>query len=217
MKQLFIIGFVGLAGIVSCSPDSTVAVVNPVVTVKPAPDESVNRLHEQFHGKYRVISSVSIEPLDINFDGVASLDMVQELAELQTNDRTKYCVELRIYGPTQKDPKTYFSFMQWWPEQSIRLGNKYWDNNELIAYDPKYVVNYDFQGASRSFSFSTDLKQITVNPNDNEKSFRWGRPESVTIDDNGRLRVVNKRRLYSKAGVKDVVITTVYERFTMTT
>lgn len=205
-----------VAGLAGCSKEDAVTsvVINPV---SPAPNEDVDALRQQFHGKYELRSSTSSEPLDVNLDGTPSTNMLDEIPELQLDNRTKYNVEMRIVGPSQYDPNPSFSFVQWWPEQSVRLGSKYWDNNEPIAYNPALVLNYDFQSTLRKFSISQDLKKITVIPSENENPFRWQRPESVTVNADGTIQVVNKRRLYTSAGVKDVVITTVYKRYTMAT
>lgn len=222
MKRFFLFSLLSAVGIVACSPDKSALNVTP----SPAPgtaatkasNEDVSTLSRQFHGKYKVISSVSSEPLDVNLDGLVSTDMIGELPELSVYAGTRYNVDIRIYGPSQVDPKPSFSFMQWWPEQFIRTGpGKVWDGGELINYDPAYVVKHDFQGTQRGITFSTDLKELTVKPNENENPFRWVRPQSVTVESSGRLRVVNKRRLYTRAGVKEVTITTVYERYTTTT
>lgn len=58
------------------------------------------------------------------------------------------------------------------------------------------------------------MKLLNVLPSDNEDPYRWVKPESVAVDPAGRLVIVNKRYLYTKNGVKQVLITSVYERFT---
>jgi hypothetical protein len=58
---------------------------------------------------------------------------------------------------------------------------------------------------------------MTVKPSEPEDAYRWVRPESVTVKDNGQLEVVTKKRLYTREGVKEVRITSVYERYTIKT
>jgi hypothetical protein len=217
------LALIGLAGVTGCSQKESV--LNTVVS--PTTDKEADMLRVQFQGKYKIVSSLSDVAIDVNQDGVASTNMLQEIPDLALDNQTKYNVELRITDPSLYNPaytpanypKTpeYF-FVQWWPEQFIRTGpGKVWDNNEKIAYNPNYVVDYEFQSTLRKFSFSSDHKQITVIPDDNGNPFRWIRPESVTVQDNGQLKTVNKRRVYTSAGVTDVIITTVYERFTTIT
>lgn len=181
----------------------------------PAPNEDVNALHEKFHGKYKAISSVSSEVIDVDLDGRASTDMIHEIPDLISPNSN--FLELRIYGPSKYRSENSFLFTQWWPEQYIWFNNKQWEG-EPIDYQPGLSVNYAMQGTSRYFSFTPDLSQLQVQPMNNENAFRWVFPQSVTVDKRtGTIQVVNKRRLYTSAGVKEVVITTVYQRYTMAT
>jgi hypothetical protein len=217
MKQLLLLSLLGAFGLAACSP-SNVVPNQPATPVTPTANEELNALHEQFHGKYKIVSSVSSEAVDINLDGKASKDLRQEMDELNFHDGEQYHIDVRIYSPTLASPTPFFYFTQWWPEQSIRTGpGKIWDNGDLIAFNPAYLVNYDFQGTGRRFTVSSNRKQFTLTPNADENPFRWVLPESVTVEANGHVRVVNKRRLYTRDGVKEIRITTVYERFTMTT
>lgn len=203
MKTNWIIGLLGGMWLAGCVPKD------------PAPYEVVPTLYDKFHGKYKVISSVSSEAIDVNLDGKASTDMIQEIPEL-TSPHRNY-LELRIYGPNKYRSENAFLFTQWWPEQHIWTNNKVWDG-EFIEYQPGLIVNYNMQGTTRHFSFSSNLSQLNVQPSPNENAFRWVFPQSVTVDKNtDTIQVVNKRRLYTSAGVKEVVITTVYQRYTMIT
>lgn len=216
MKTNWIITLLAGLCLAGCSRDNSAP--NPVVvTPAPAPNEDIGALFKQFHGKYKIITSISNEAVDVNLDGTVSTDMMLEIPELVTSQGQQYYTELRIYGPSQHSSTPGFLFTQWWPEQYIRVGNEEWDGGQYLDYLPDRSVSYIFQGSVRRFSFSPDLKQITVQPNENERPFRWIRPESAMVDNTGRLRIVNKRRLYTRAGVKEVVITTVYERYTMST
>lgn len=209
MKTNWIIAVLVGLWLAGCSPD--ISTLNSV-----APNENVKALYQQFHGRYKVLLSIANEALDVNLDGKASVDMMLEIPELATGPQ--YYIQLTIYGSSQHSPTPSFLFTQWWPEQYIRIGSgQEWDGGQLLDYNPSYRVAYLMQGGTRRLSFSPDLKQILVQPNENEKPFRWQRPESVAVENTGRLRVVNKRWLYTGAGVKEVLITTVYERFTMST
>ncbi|GHB86983.1 hypothetical protein GCM10007390_48510 [Persicitalea jodogahamensis] len=80
-----------------------------------------------------------------------------------------------------------------------------------------YSVNYANQAGPYRFSFSEDLRQIFVAANEKADKIRWARPESVFIEARDQLRLINKRRIYTREGVKEVTITTLYERFTTIT
>lgn len=202
MKTKTLMGLLTGLWLIGCAPDL------------PAPSEDVNALHQRFHGKYKPISSVASERVDVNFDGKLSDDLLQEYPYLDEHD-----LRIDIYGPSKHRPANSFTFYQLWPEQYVSTGFSQQWNGELIDYDPRYSVNFNQQGSTRAFTFSPDVKQIYVEPyaDENLNAFRWLRPESVTVEANGYLRVINKRRLFTTAGVREITITTLYERYTMTT
>ncbi|MCK8495888.1 hypothetical protein M0L20_28740 [Spirosoma sp. RP8] len=176
------------------------------------PKEDVEALYQRFHGKYKVVSSTSSEPLDVNLDGVSSTNLLQEILEL--NNYGAF-LELRVksvYG-------SMFLFSQFWPEQYINTysGSTQWNGRDTLSYNPTHLVNYANQAGPYRFSFSDDLSQIVVTAVGESDSIRWVKPESVFIEANDRLRVINKRRIYTRQGVKEVMITTRYERFTIIT
>lgn len=203
MKTALILILLISSGLVGCKQGESV--VNP--------KDDVEALYQRFHGKYKVISSTSSEPLDVNFDGVSSNDLLKELPAL--NDYGAF-LELRVKYPD----RSVFLFSQFWPEQYIRTytaTTSDWNGWDSLSYNPIYSVSYAEQAAPYYFSFTDDLSQILVTSTGKADPFRWIKPESVFVEEKDRLRLINKRRIYTREGVKEVTITTVYERFTMTT
>lgn len=181
---------------------------------EPAPNENVATLHQQFHGKYKIIRATSDIPVDINLDGKSSTDMVREYDYLTQSE-----LRIDVNGPGLYRPGNIFSFYQMWPEQYVRTMAGEWAG-EVIAYEKGASSGLASQGTTRRFTISPDLKTIEVQPNTDkitEQGFRWVRPESVTVEPYGMLTVVNKRRVYTSAGVKEIYVTTLYQRYTMTT
>lgn len=177
------------------------------------PKEDVERLYQRFHGKYKVVSSVSSEPLDVNFDGVSSTSLPDEIRGLADYESQ---VELRI----KSLDRPVFLFVQSWPEQYVNTNTgptPQWNGWDLLPYNPAYSVNYAQQGSGYSFTFSEDLSQLLVTPNAEADTIRWVKPERVDVEAGSRLRLTNKRRIYTRQGGKEVTIITTYERFTMTT
>lgn len=174
------------------------------------------KLQDQFHGKYRIISAIADQEVDINMDGFTSTNLLTEIPEFRFDNHPNI-VELRIYGPSRIIANSSFLLSQGWPEQYIWANNKEWDGGPDLDYSESLSVSYANQGTVRSFEFSDDLKEITVQPGQNENPFRWVAPQSVKIDNVGNLHFVNKRYLYTKGGVKQVTIRSVYQRFTKET
>lgn len=181
---------------------------------EPAPNENVDALHQQFHGRYEIVSSISSEPVDVNLDGRSSVDLLQEYPYLK-----EHFLQITIQGPDKYTPKRVFLFTQFWPEQYLSLKSVGEWTGQVVAYEPNSMVNFAMQTASRTFTFSSDLKEIQVIPTQDktENSFRWQRPELVMVDVSDYVTTINKRRLYTTSGVKDVVITTLYRRYTTVT
>ena len=201
MRKLVLIWLIGNFWLSGCSLKDT-----------PDPNENIDALHERFHGRYKPVSAVANESVDVNLDGKSSSDMFQEYSYLE-----QHYLELNIYGPNQHHSEAVYLFTQWWPEQYVSLGfSKQW-NGEPLAYEPSYSANFAQQGGTRQFSFSTDLKQIFVKLNETEHPFRWHRPDAVVVEANDYIQVVNTRRLFTPTGVKDVKITTLYKRYQTTT
>ena len=200
-SALLLILLIGI-GTLSCKPKES--------AIKP--NDDVESLYQRFHGKYEIISSISSEPLDVNFDGVSSTNLFEEIRELSNWTH----LELRIKYPD----RSVFLFSQFWPEQYVYTytgPNSEWNGWDTLSYNPRYQVAYAQQASPYSFSFSEDLSQIFVTPNEKANKIRWGKPELVIVEAEDRLRLVNKRRIYTREGVKEVTITTIYKRFTMIT
>ncbi|WP_031529275.1 hypothetical protein [Dyadobacter crusticola] len=211
MKNLLLICTVLIATISGCKKSN-----DPVVDAETQEAQRLVKLHEQFHGKYRIVSSIADQELDINMDGLTSTDLLKEIPAFQFENHP-HIVEVRIYGKSNMLANSSLIISQGWPEQYISIGNKQWDGGPGLEYNANLAVNYVHQGSVRSFRFSDDLKEIIVEPSENERPFRWVAPESVKIDELDRLHFINKRYLYTKDGVKQVKITSVYERVTKQT
>lgn len=213
MKHLFnkFIALLCMILAVACQPDS----------VPPHLDGPA--LYERFHGKYKVIASTSSIAVDINADGFPSTDLLVEISDLSAYYRN--FLELRIMTDSKRSTLRDFLFTQFWPEQEISVytnETQRWEGED-IAYQPGLLLGYSMQGQSRTFTFSPDLKSIVVKPNDEKDTrdaHRWTLPDSVMIldsTDEPQIKVINRRRLYTSEGVKEVLVTTIYERFTMVT
>ncbi|MCE7073146.1 hypothetical protein LZG74_22710 [Dyadobacter sp. CY327] len=211
MKTLLLLCPIFLAVMLGCKKD------DPVVDPEIIEARKVAALQEQFHGKYGIVSSVSSEAVDVNMDGASSTDLFQEIDILPSEKNFHFDVEVRIYPKNPLSAKPAYLFSQSWPEQYIRLENEEWAGGPGLNYDPSLRMDFLRQGTARQFHFSDDLKLLNVLPSEQENPYRWVKPESVTVDPAGRLVIVNKRYLYTKNGVKQVSITSVYQRFTKET
>ncbi|NIJ54488.1 hypothetical protein [Dyadobacter arcticus] len=183
------------------------------------PEQDLDALYQQFHGRYKIVSAVASEALDVNFDGNPSTNLLAEIDELRTGAQTEFYSQVNIPRSFNATPKPSFLFIQNWPEQFLRLEQgKVWDGIAIIPFNKDYTFDFDMKVLVREFSFSEDLKQLIVIPDDSEDPvFKLSAPKSVTVLNDGKLVVIATRRLYTSDGVKEVIVTTTYERFTMAT
>jgi hypothetical protein len=211
MKTLLLLCPILVSVMLGCKKD------DPVLDREIIEAQKVAALQNQFHGKYGIISSVSNEAVDVNMDGLTSTDLFKEIDILPSEKNYHFDVEVRIYGRNPLSAGPAYIFSQSWPEQYIHIENEEWTGGPGLNYDPSLRIDFLRQGTSRQFYFSEDLKLLNVLPSDKENPYRWVKPESVAVDPAGRLVIVNKRYLYTKNGVKQISITSVYERFTKET
>jgi hypothetical protein len=185
--------------------------------LQPKPHQDFEDLHQQFHGKYKIVSAVSSDAIDVNMDGNATTDLISEIEVLTTGTITSPYSEIIINEPSGSNPNRKFLFVQAWPQQFVRLGGgKSWDGMEMIPFHADYTFAYDMKVVYRQFDFSPDLKQlIVVSGKEEDPVFSQSAPKHVLVLGDGRIEVVANRKIYTSNGVKQVIVTTTYERFTI--
>jgi hypothetical protein len=168
--------------------------------IRPSKRNAV--LFQRFHGKYKVLQATADEPLDLNFDGVASIDLKEELPNLGNCN-----LEMRLPANTQTN-----LFIEFWPEQVFGGGPA------PAAYDPSVTVHYPSQSVTRTFQFSADEKAILLeeDPAGIDQQL-YTRPATINILAGDRIEVIKRKRFYTTTGWKEVRVVSLYERYTMET
>jgi hypothetical protein len=165
------------------------------------PDQAtLNR--ERLQGKYRIVSSISSEAVDINLDGTAGNNMLSEITDLEGTD-----LVILI--------RDKFFLMHNWSEQYFGYGAP------PAGYDSSFLVHYVRQALSRTFSVDAGGKTIHVHkdtePTPDPLGLRFTFPEAVSIEGENTITIVFTKKLYTSAGWKTTTITTIYERYTKLT
>jgi hypothetical protein len=197
MKIRSILPLIGLISLVACKGSQKEII---------APSQEVNALYQRFHGKYKPVFSTSSEAIDVNLDGKATVDMLEEIPELLNIGG----IELRIYQG-QYNSQRKFIFVHYWPKQEFQT--------DPATYIPDLWVPYSMKVVSWSFKFDTDVVQLLIEP----QSIALADPDTYTplqavkVVDDDRIEVIFSKRLYTASGWKTVQIRTRYERYTMTT
>lgn len=162
--------------------------------------DNTKQVYDRLHGKYKAVSSISTEAIDVNLDGTPSTDILSEIPDL-----AQCYLEIRIVS------KDNFLFDHPWPEQFVGHGP------EPAGYDPSLAVNYARQGVTRTFSLDETNNIIEVHPDTYDVPARFVFPSAVTIEGADTIKIVFSKRLYTSAGWKTTTITTIYRRWTMVT
>ncbi len=158
-------------------------------------------IRELYHGKYKLVSSYSSVPLDINSDGKASDNLMAEIPELQFDS----WVEIRIPASTYLFKNGNGLFDWFWPEQYL-----YEIDNEKVS------VNYASQSSPRNCDILKNNKEIILfeyEGNKDKPAYRWPLPDKVTIESTTFIKVVCTRSFYTKDGWQTAETISLYEKF----
>jgi hypothetical protein len=191
MKQLFFFYFISAFTLSSCKRSAD-----------PETNKDQNDLYQRFNGTYSIISSLADQAIDLNFDGVASVQLKDELSDLRDCQ-----LEIRILKGSSSN-----LFSEFWPEAFFSgLGG-----NAPASYDSTVMLNYARQSVTRTFTFTTDLNKILLDPDDASIDAQLHtRPTTVNILSGDIIEVIKTKRFYTDLGWKEMRVFTQYQRITM--
>jgi hypothetical protein len=169
----------------------------------PEPGEDTAALHTRFHGKYQMLSAIADVPVDLNRDGQASTNLVEEIPDVKSSD-----VILLI-----KEDGSFKMFEQFWPQPNVTHNWNYSSPDSLM------VQGYANQIVPRYFAFDKSVTKLIVEPSPPSATNdgRFPVPEVVAIEKGDQLRVTVQRSLFTRKGWQLIRITTTYKRYTSVT
>jgi hypothetical protein len=169
-------------------------------------------LHEKFNGKYELLSAISEKAVDLNNDGKASTELLNENSMILFST-----VEIRI---PQKDDlfieDNEFVFSEFWPTEN---GQRLKDKDVITVYRTKiYSGNYDIYGNVLIGEFMDDLKYGTfiTDINDDGKNTLIELKSLEFLDDD-KIEVTAVRKLYTMSGWTVTKIKSLYKKYTTRT
>ncbi len=169
-------------------------------------------LHEQFNGKYEIISAISEKAVDLNNDGIASTVLLDENSMILFSE-----IEIRI----SKEHRLFledneFVVSEFWPtENEQRLKDK----QVMTVYKTKiYSGDYDVYDNILIGEFNDDLKSGTFNReiNDDGKNTLI-EVKSIKFLKDDKLELTVVRKLFTKSGWTVSNIKSLYKRYTSMT
>jgi hypothetical protein len=134
-------------------------------------------------------TSYADREIDIDLNGTKNTDMLKEADDFK---RSKLWISV---------DKNMLLFEQMWPEQ-------------YPLFNEGKILNVDFanQGDVRTFEFKENNTQIatdTITKTLNKIIIK-SPPLSIKIIGNGKIEVVNKKKLYTNKGLEEIIFTSVY-------
>lgn len=192
MKQVLL--FLSVAAAVSsCRKDQQAA----------APSEDIAALREQFHGKYQLLSATSSRAVDLNGDGQASANLVEEIPTLVESE-----VEVRIGRFAIQEEYIGFIDLSW---QTQYLA-------PVRGYRDSLVVQGFFNPIThRAFTFNADYTQLLPEQLPTVAYDQYPAPASITVAGPEELLVVTDRVVFVHTTWQPVRVTARYKRYTKVT
>jgi len=168
-------------------------------------NENFYQLKEKFHGKYEVISSNSLEPVDLNMDGISSTNLLNENPEILNAG-----LELRI----SEDNGNLFE--EAWPVEYISMPRG--EEFDSTSYHSTYTILYAMHMNGLLCQFDDNFKSINLLGDLQKNSTnKLVSIESITIEEVEIIKVVTIRELYTMNGWITSKIESRYRRFTIIT
>jgi hypothetical protein len=173
----------------------TAAIVSSCKKTYVSPNETTDRLFQQFDGKYKLLYAQTNDPVDANLDGISSPDLRGELPDMQ---RSEVLVGIG----------SQFVFSQSWPEP-------YFSGAGIpTTYVAGMPPTYAMQGILRRIKFSEDLKQMLPFPDDpSVDQFRFPRPDSILLFQGERIQIHFHKDFYTPSGWKTSKVECMYLRY----
>jgi hypothetical protein len=162
-------------------------------------DSTFDEIYQQFYGKYEIVSSISERPVDLDSDGEASIDLIDEMPNI---DNSHLVIFIKDNGINDEN---VLLFIHGWHEQVFSRSSSPDKANEIPSYVLKVVSSRFILNDHKDILFLQD------DPNE------FPLPEEVSVNDEGQIQTVISRKLFTPDGWQTVKITSTYSRYTTVT
>ncbi|EOR94740.1 hypothetical protein ADIARSV_2114 [Arcticibacter svalbardensis MN12-7] len=150
---------------------------------------------EVLKGKYNPISAYADHPVDINFDGFESIDLLQEIPDIKT-------AQLELIGTDG-----YNLYSHFWPEPYFL----YAEPSDI--YNPEIKVVYAKKASYGKFHINKDFTEIIV---PDKSLLDFVSPSKILILSDNDVSIFFNKRIYTKSGWQDLKINVIYKSYTTT-
>jgi hypothetical protein len=164
--------------------------------------ENNSYLRKKFGGRYELVSSLSSKSVDLNSDGISSVDLLSEVTEIKQS-----FVEIKFLDLEPGD----VLFNVFWPEQYISADGE--TQPVGVVSGVVSTIHYPLQPIMTYAIIEEKEGTINLSNPDTESSpEKWTLPESVNILQDGEIEVVTTKNLYTSSGWETTTISSVYRK-----
>ncbi|SMO86779.1 hypothetical protein SAMN06265219_11395 [Gracilimonas mengyeensis] len=166
------------------------------------------QIYSELKGIWQPVSSQSERPVDANFDGVSSTNMLDELTNSQN-----YTLSVRILKKEESLTETDYRHVLAMP-YSVQVFPV-----EASPKSADFYINYIMNVVTLQFEVNQAQDAFILNPKSaSEDQEKHPFPESITLTNNRlTIEVTMQKELYTASGWHTVTIKTRYSRISETT
>ncbi len=174
--------------------------------------DQFDAVYQKYHGRYEIISSIADQPVDLNFDGDSSTNMLVEYVDLKRINNTI------LVNKKSTDGKFDVFYSHFWPDQYLVDRDGEIKVKNLNEYKPSIFIMYANHAVGNLIKIEknnsiTFLEEADENANSQE----FTRPQNLYFDKEGILNATLEKTVYTRYGVKTIKINTKYKRTSMQT
>lgn len=167
-------------------------------------DDGKTKLENQFNGQYRIINSTSDRPVDLNGDGIASINLLTENTLILHSE-----LQIRYIDDLTSVPNLQFYIDLSWP---IETNHRLLAKEPIIYTTPTYNPYYDIfmvssfgkiesnniiqVAASNNSEFATD--KVVIHSLEMEKNNMYTLKSTCTVYSNHNWVIVNVISTYQR-------------------
>lgn len=166
-------------------------------------EEKYNRIVADLKGKYKPFMIRSDLPVDINGDGVKSMDLLSEIENLNRSE-----FHLRVSG------QSLMFYLLYWQEPffiSKSTGDRL--DPLTVTYSKDLRIDYADQPTAGRFEVNDSFSKITFTPDAGPLFMTNVTPDIAEIKGDGIVIVSFTRKIFTTDGWQDLKITGRYRRY----
>jgi hypothetical protein len=164
------------------------------------------KIKSSYGGRYKILSSVANEPVDLNLDGSMNTNLFEELSGIS---QSKVTIRVTEDLDPRSTKKYITSFDLSYPEQYALS-----DGREISSFNPSAEVIFLDQPIGSRCNIDPENKSINLLPEENpyESVRHFTKPNEIKLLDSEKMQISTIKEFYTQKGFIKINIISVYER-----